>query len=90
MSHESRCLAAATRASCAIRLVSRDALLSMLLFTQPQIHPDILEDLKFVFSNPPRLSCFTLRQPFPLQPIISRHRCVSGGYVEMKKEKKKA
>lgn len=65
-----------------------DALLPHSLFTQPQIHPDILEALKFVVSNPPRLSYFTRCQPFPPQPIISRHRRVSGGVVEMEKNKK--
>lgn len=86
VSDESRCLAAAAPVNCGIRLVSRDGLLSMSLFTQPQIHPDILEALKFVLSNTPLLSYFTLCQPFPLQPIISRHHSVSGGHVEMKKK----
>lgn len=86
VSDESRCLAAAAPASCGIRLASCDGLLSMSLFTQPEIHPGILEARKFVFSKPPLLSYFTLCQPFPLQPIISRHRCVSRGYVETKKK----
>lgn len=92
VSDESRCLAAAARASCGKKKnngsFSCDGLLSMSLFTQPQIHPDILEARKCVFSNPPLLSYFTLCQPFPPQPIISRHGCASGGYGEMKKRKK--
>lgn len=72
------------------RLAPLDGLLSMPLFTQPQIHPDILEALKFVSSKPAAFELFYSQPTFSsathyFQALL----CIGRVYAEMKEKKLK-